>query len=57
MSKNKPSGKKKRLVNRSKKTKWAPFWIVPKKAGAGKKIHPSRFSIVKRSWRRTRTKA
>ena len=57
MSRNKPAGKKKRLVKRNKQTKWCPFWVVPKKAGTGKKIHPSRFSTVKRFWRRTKTKA
>ena len=57
MARNKPVGKKTRLAKKSKQTKWAPFWIVPKAAGKGKKIHPSRFTAVKRSWRRTKTKA
>ena len=50
-------GKKSRLAKKGKQTKWAPFWVVPKAAGKGKKIHPSRFTAVKRSWRRTKTKA
>ena len=57
MSRNKPRGKKIRLIKKKKQTKWAPFWVVPKKAGRGKKIHPSRFTHIKRSWRRTKTKA
>jgi ribosomal protein L39E len=57
MAKAKPPAKKSRLAKKRKQTKWAPFWIVPKKAGTGKKIHPSRFTNIKRSWRRTKTKA
>ncbi len=49
--------KKRRLGKLGKRTKWAPFWIIPKIAGVGKKIHPSRFSAGKRHWRRTKTKA
>jgi ribosomal protein L39E len=49
--------KKRRLGKLGKRTKWAPFWIIPKIAGIGKKIHPSRFSAGKRHWRRTKTKA
>ena len=49
--------KKRRLGKLGKRTKWAPFWIIPKIAGTGKKIHPSRFSAGKRNWRRSKTKA
>ena len=50
-------GKKLRLAKRLSQTKWAPFWTVPKKYGKGKKIHPGRHTAIKRSWRRTKTKA
>jgi ribosomal protein L39E len=49
--------KKKRLAKKLDQTKWAPFWTVPKKYGPGKKIHPGRHTVIKRSWKRTRTKA
>ena len=49
--------KKRRLGKLGKRTKWAPFWIIPKIAGIEKKIHLSRFSAGKRNWRRTKTKA
>jgi ribosomal protein L39E len=48
--------KKSRLAKKLRQTRWAPFWIVPKIAGTGKKIHPSAFTAKKRSWRRTKTK-
>lgn len=57
MAKNKPKGKKVRLGKKNKQTRWAPFWTVPKKYGQGKKIHPGRHTVVKRSWRRGSTKA
>jgi len=57
MTRNIPKGKKIRLGKLGKRSKWATFWIVPKIAGVGKKIHPSRFSAGKRNWRRTKTKA
>ena len=56
MARNKPTAKKKRLIKKSTQTKWAPFWTVFKKYGKGKKVHPSRHTHVKRSWRRTRTR-
>ncbi len=48
--------KKKKLGAKAKQTKWAPFWVVVKKYGQGKKIHPSATTAVKRSWRRTKLK-
>ena len=51
MARYKPKAKKIRLVKRGRQTKWAPFWVVPKIAGKGKKIHPSRFTAIKRRWR------
>ncbi len=53
----KPRGKKKRLIKLSRQTRWAPFWTVFKIHGAGQRVHPSAHTHVKRSWRRTRTKA
>jgi len=49
--------KKKRLAKKGKLTKWAPFWTVPKKYGKGRMLHPGRHTKIKRSWRRTKTKA
>ena len=49
--------RKLRLAKKAKHTRWAPFWTVPKKYGAGRRIHPGRHTAVKRSWRRTKTKA
>ena len=57
MARNKQPAKKTRLGKLGKRSKWAPFWIVPKILGTGKKVHPSKFSAGKRSWRRTKTKA
>lgn len=53
---NKPRGLKVRLINRLKKTRWAPFWTVPKIYGKGKRVHPGRHTAVKRNWRRTKIK-
>jgi len=57
MARNKPVGKKNRLIKLSKQTKWAPFWTVFKVYGKGRKVHPSQHTEVKRNWRRTSTKA
>jgi len=46
--------KKSKLVVKGRQTKWAPVWVVMKKYGAGKKIHPSATTRYKRSWRRTK---
>lgn len=52
------TAKKKRLAKLARQTKWAPVWIIPRIFGKPKKVHPSRFTTVKRSWRRpTKTKA
>ena len=50
-------GKKLRLAKKLKQTKWAPFWIIPKKFRQGRRVHPARITHVKRHWRRTKTKA
>lgn len=57
MTRYKPFAKKLRLAKKGGQTKWAPYWTVLKKYGVGKKIHPSRHTVVKRHWKRTRTKA
>lgn len=57
MARNKPRAKKIRLIKKGNQTKWAPFWTVPKAYGRGRRVHPGRHTAVKRSWRRTKTKA
>jgi len=57
MARIKHPSRKQRLAKLGKQTKWAPFWTVPKKYGAGRRVHPGRHTAVKRSWRRTKTKA
>ena len=39
-----------------RRTKWAPIWVVLKKFGTGKRIHPSTVTNVRRNWRRTKLK-
>lgn len=56
MARYKPVSKKLRLGKLQKQTKWAPFWVIPKALGRGKRVHPSRLTRVKRSWRRTKIK-
>jgi ribosomal protein L39E len=50
----KSPAKKQRLAKKSKQTKWAPFWTVPKIYGKGRRVHPGRHS-TKRHWKRNRT--
>lgn len=57
MSSTKSSGKKKRLGKAGKQTRWAPFWLIPKSMGKGKKVHPSHLTKVKRDWKRDRIQA
>jgi ribosomal protein L39E len=57
MGKIQRSGKKKRLGAAAKQTRWAPFWIIMKSKGKGKKMHPSSITTTRRSWRRTRIRA
>jgi len=45
-----------KLSKANKKTKWAPVWAVLKKFGAGKRVHPSAITNVRRNWRRTKLK-
>ncbi len=48
--------KKIKLSKQNKKTNWAPVWVVLKKLGTGKKVHPSAVTYVKRHWKRTKLK-
>ncbi len=48
--------KKVRLAKQSRRTRWAPVWVVLKKMGTGKKVHPSAVTHVKRHWTRTKLK-
>ena len=46
--------KKAKLAKKARQTKWAPVWVVLKKFGKGKRIHPSAITVFRRSWRRTK---
>ena len=46
--------KKATLAVKARQTKWAPVWVVMRKYGTGKRIHPSATTRYKRSWRRTK---
>jgi ribosomal protein L39E len=48
--------KKVKLSKQNRRTRWAPFWVVIKKLGKGKKAHPSSVTSVRRHWRRNRLK-
>lgn len=48
--------KKVKLAVHNKRTKWAPFWAVIKRFGAGKRVHPSQITPRRRHWRRTKLK-
>ncbi len=48
--------KKIKLSKLNRRTKWAPFWTVLKKYGMGKRIHPSRMTKTRRSWRTIKLK-
>ncbi len=49
--------RKARLAKRGRQTRWAPFWTVPKKYGAGQRVHPGRHTAIKRHWKRKSSKA
>lgn len=57
MARYKHISRKKRLAKKGRQTRWAPFWTVPKIYGPGRRIHPGRHTVIKRSWRRTKIKA
>ncbi len=46
--------KKVKLMKAGRQTKWAPVWVVLKKFGPGKRVHPSAITKNRRSWRRTK---
>lgn len=46
--------KKAKLMKAGRQTKWAPVWVVLKKFGTGKRVHPSAVTRTRRSWRRTK---
>lgn len=48
----KNENKKATLMKKGRQTKWSPVWVVLKKFGAGKKVHPSAITRYRRSWRR-----
>lgn len=48
--------KKVHLGVESRRTKWAPFWVVLRKFGMRKRIHPSQITRHRRHWRRTKLK-
>jgi ribosomal protein L39E len=48
--------KKIKLGKAGRRTKWAPVWIILKKYGVGKRVHPSSTTRLRRSWRRTKLK-
>ena len=48
--------KKIKLSVHGRRTKWAPFWVVMKKYGRGKRVHPSQMTRIKRHWRRKKLK-
>jgi hypothetical protein len=41
---------------KGRQTKWAPFWVGLKALGKGKKVHPSKFTAIKRNWRKHKLK-
>jgi len=57
MATHKHLSRKIRLAKLQRRTKWAPFWTVPKIYGKGRRVHPGRHTAIKRSWRRTKTNA
>jgi len=50
----KNQAKKAKLMKAGRQTKWAPVWVVLKKFGPGKKVHPSAITAKRRNWKRTK---
>jgi ribosomal protein L39E len=46
--------RKQKLTKAGRQAKWAPVWVVLKKYGTGKRVHPSQMTRNRRSWRRTK---
>jgi len=55
-SRKKKYQKKIKLSKANKKTRWAPVWVILKKLGTGKRMHPSAVTHMRRSWKRTKLK-
>ena len=56
MTKKRRNQKKIKLSKHGRRTKWAPIWVVLKKFGQGKRIHPSAITKIRRNWRVTKLK-
>lgn len=54
MRKSRLISKKRHLAKHARRAKWAPFWLIPKVFGTGKRVHPARITRIRRSWRRTK---
>jgi len=52
----KNTAKKETLAKLGRRTRWAPVWIILKKFGPGKRVHPSAVTAQRRSWRRIKLK-
>jgi len=52
----KTKAKKIKLAKEAKHTRWAPIWIIPKINNGIKKIHPLRYTAIKRNWRKRKIK-
>ncbi|MFH1501285.1 MAG: hypothetical protein ABIE22_05070 [archaeon] len=48
--------KKVKLSKLNRRTKWSPFWVVIKKYGMGKRVHPSQMTRSRRRWNQTKLK-
>jgi ribosomal protein L39E len=48
--------KKVQLAKHGRRTKWAPFWVVVKKYGQGKRVHPSATTRLRRNWNQIKLK-
>ncbi len=55
-SRKKKNQRKIKFSKQVRRIKWAPVWVVLKKFGSGKRVHPSSITKVRRSWRRTKLK-
>jgi ribosomal protein L39E len=56
MNEKRKQQKKNKLSKANKRTKWAPIWVVLKKFGRGKRIHPSAITKIRRNWKTTKLK-
>ena len=48
--------KKIKLGVHGRHTKWAPIWVVIRKFGKGKRVHPSQVTKQRRHWKNVRLK-